>query len=47
MAGSGASAAVDCDTQTGPDCRSTPFPPHRPDPAIQKCLRSRSRTGTR
>ena len=31
-----ASAAANCDTQTGPECRSTPFPPHRPDPAIRQ-----------
>ncbi len=30
-----AAAATDCDTQTGPECRSTPFPQHRPDPAIK------------
>jgi hypothetical protein len=29
------SAATDCDTQTGPACRSTPFPQHNPDPAIK------------
>jgi hypothetical protein len=33
---SSGSAATNCDTQTGPACRSTPFPPHRPDPAIKE-----------
>ena len=32
----GASAATNCDTQTGPACRSTPFPLHKPDPAINE-----------
>ena len=29
-------AAANCDIETGPECRSTPFPPHRPDPAIKQ-----------
>jgi hypothetical protein len=32
----GAGAATNCDIETGPDCRSKPFPLHRPDPAIKE-----------
>jgi hypothetical protein len=32
----GAGAATNCDTQSGPECRSKPFPLHRPDPAINE-----------
>jgi hypothetical protein len=35
MAGAGI-AAPNCDTETGPACRSTPFPLHQPDPAIKE-----------
>ncbi len=33
---SGAAAAANCNVETGANCRSEPFPPHRPDPAIKE-----------
>ena len=33
---SGPASSADCDVETGANCRSKPFPLHKPDPAIKE-----------